>query len=406
MKITLYKGYQSKMAYEAFVDHFTNDDLILYLPPQMHDYSFLSVFPDYELNLLGELWNEKPQIPKRQGLKDINAVSGVFSSGSTAEAKLVLYSRENLQSSCEGIYDLFDKDRIQSLFCFPQPFHTFGLTLGYAASVFLNKSLRFSSGAYSTKHLTDWFESVNEGTLTLGTPTHFYDLLKKQSLDEKANPSYSCIIGGARVEKNLWDQCQSQLCIEQPSIGYGATEASPGLTHLPPGVPPKEDGEIGFPLKHVNIELQAAGLTFSGPNLAHAIIEDQKIEFPKNHFLPDVLSIREDDQKWIYVTRSNWFLNRGGEKFSLEKLESEIHRITGIETVCVNLPDPRLGEDLGILIKTKSTDCHDIFKKAVLETLKQTTLRSFNPEKIRFTKNLPLNRNQKTDRIRAKEFFL
>ncbi len=404
MKIILYKGYHSPLAYQNFVRCYDSNELILFLPPTLTDYSFLEKFPPGESLLIGELWEDSPQLPKRKAKDPVHAIAGVFTSGTTDAARLVLYSKTNLESSCQNIYELFDRERLQSLFCFPQPFHTFGLTLGYAASHILGLHIKFPEGKYSRKAHEDWRAQINDCTLTLGTPTHFYDLIAEQKQRAAIKNSYSCIIGGAKVKKQLWADCQDILNIEFPSIGYGATEASPGLTHLPPGVKPKEDGEIGIPLPHVEIQLSETGLTFSGPNLCCGIFESDELYFPETFELPDIIRVRDDDGHWVYETRANWFLNRGGEKFSLEKLENQIYHETGWEALCCSLPDPRLGEDLGILLLQSSNPSEPDPHK-VLASLKKSTLRNFNPDNIRWVESWPLNENLKRDRLKALAFF-
>lgn len=405
MKTILYKGYHSKQAYQAFVEAYDKNDLIIFLPPLLTDYSFTELLPRSKIEMKGELWKNQPDIIEPNGTPHNQAVAGVFSSGTTKSSKLVLYSKTNLISSCQGIFELFDRDLLKNIFCYPQPFHTFGLTLGYAASHILQLPLKFPEGKYSSTSHAQWLEAVDEGSLTLGTPTHFYDLIHELQNTGATTPSYSCIIGGARVKSQLWKDCQSKLLIQQPSIGYGATEASPGITHLPPGALPKEDGEIGQPLSHVQVDILPSGLQFSGPNLCCAIIEEGVLTQPQSLTLPDIIRIRESDYHWIYETRANWFLNRGGEKFSLEKLETEILGATGIETLCCSLPDDRLGEDLGVLIKMKNPDNCDEIKNKILDCLYIKTDRKFNEDKIDFVVDWPRNQNQKIDRLGASKLL-
>ncbi len=399
MKITLYKGYHSNLALQTFNEAWVNNDLILFLPPTLMNYEFVSHLPEGEVRTLGELWEESPKIPKPEGTA-LDAVAGVFSSGTSQVPRLVLYSKKNIESSVCGIFELFDRDLLENIFCYPQPFHTFGLTLGYGAAKVLSLHLITPEGRYSQTHHKAWRNHVTENTLTLGTPTHFYDLLNKAEELGDLPASYSCIIGGAKVEKELWKNCQSILKIAEPSIGYGATEASPGITHLPPGAEPHEDGEIGIPLSHVDVDLTPTGLVFQGPNLCTAIIDSEGIHHPQRYELPDIIQVRDQDQHWIYKTRSNWFLNRGGEKFSLEGLESFVQQETGLETLCVGVPDQRLGEDLGILIRRQG-DAASNLKNKVLQCLKEKTDREFSSQRMVLVDQLPLNENLKKDRKQA-----
>lgn len=405
--LILYKGYHSHNAYQAFLDAKSNNDCILFLPPSLDDYSFTQYLPFKEIILKGELWGDT-EIPtgfSEKNLFPTSPLCGVFTSGTSDGAKLVLYSQENLDSSILGITKLFDQLPVDQIFCYPQPFHTFGITLGYACAQQKNWKMQFAEGHYSHKHHEMWIETLTAGTLTLGTPTHFYDLIQWVEKNNIQVPeSSACIIGGAKVQKDLWFAIKEKLNIKNPSIGYGATEASPGVTHLPPGLKPKEDGEIGFPLEHVRAQHTPEGLIFSGPNLCLAMLQDGQLLFPKDYLLPDIIDIREEDKVWVYKTRSQWFINRGGEKFSLEKIEQNVMKDTGIDILCFPLKDERLGEELGLVIDSNFVDFEEK-RTQVFLSLKRIFLRDFNFNYSVPVAEIPLNENRKRDRKKALEIF-
>ncbi len=401
--ITLYKGHHSPEALAAFKETYSNNDLILYLPPTLKNYDFVQYLPKAKLQTLGELWTGDEVLANPEG-PAADVVTGVFSSGTSQEPRLVLYSKKNLEASVYGIFELFDRDFLRKIYCYPQPYHTFGVTLGYAAATILNLELITPQGAYSRSHHEQWLQSIDPFTLTLGTPTHFYDLLDFTKALDSIPQSFSCIIGGAKVKAQLWHDCQQVLNISKPSIGYGATEASPGITHLPPGAPPFEDGEIGVPLAHVKTELLEHGLKFSGPNLCKMIIDGEHVIEPSNFVLPDIIEVRQKDQHWIYKTRSHWFLNRGGEKFSLEGLESALQQDIEVEAMCVSVPDERLGEDLGILITNTHHDLEDL-KNNIMQCLKKKTHREFNRNNVVVVDRFPMNENLKKDRLKAQQMI-
>ncbi|MEM7646662.1 MAG: class I adenylate-forming enzyme family protein, partial [Pseudomonadota bacterium] len=328
----------------------------------------------------------------------------VFTSGSTGHPKLVLYSQKNIETSVRGILALFDRSMVSEIFCYPQPYHTFGLSLGYGASLLMNWSLRFRNGTYSRDHHRHWLETLVPGRITLGTPTHFTDLIHWiQNHNHAVSPSYSCIVGGAKVQRSLWFDIKKSLEIQQPSIGYGATEASPGITHLAPGVEPTEDGDIGELLDHVQVRFQPDGFQFSGDNVCLATIENGSIEFPTSLHLPDLIDHRQKGH-WIYQGRSRWTLNRGGEKFSLEKLENDLSCQNNCEFLCLSLPHARLGEELGILVKHKP-GLPENLKERVFKQLKKQTQRQFDPQFFKIISEFPFNDNLKVDRREAVKFF-
>lgn len=354
--------------------------------------TFLGLFPPH-FNTDSIVFPESPQFPQKP-------ILAIPTSGSTQRPRLVIYSKENIESSVRAIYGLFDLPRIKKVFCFPQPYHTFGLTLGYGAQQIFGFELITPEGKYSRDHQRLWLETADEETLTLGTPTHFKDL-RAMSPGRRVPQSYACIIGGALATRQDWWACKEGLQIECPSIGYGASEASPGITHLEPGVPPEEDGEIGSPLPQVQVQVSESGLEFSGPSLCLALLEEGQLRFPQSHWLRDRVEIRSDGQ-WVYRGRIDWTLNRGGTKISLENLDRELDLNFGFRAMSVALPHDRLGQDLGVLVEVSEGDS----LIPLIQYLREKYQLNFDARNFVSVPALPLNSNQKLDRAEATRLVL
>ena len=362
-RIILWKGYHSEEVTRLIRESWEREDLLILYPPKLNTLKFLDCLPEGQLEFAGT-WDQEIVLQvKRRNSPPIypeNPIFGIFSTGSneSTDRKLILYSKKNIESSLNAILALFDNEAYDSIFCYPQPFHTFGLILGYLHSLLYQKKLIPLNGQYQTEQHQSWLSLANAKTLTLGTPTHFKDLIK-QVQQKKHSPrrTYASIVGAASVEVSLWKQLRDELNITKPSIGYGATEASPGITHLPPGQEPREDGEVGFALPHLSVELiPGKGLEFSGPSVCMARVENGQLEFPSKITLGDQLETRKDGVL-VYRGRGEWILNRGGEKFNLEEIEGVLKRQLDLDAVCVSIPDARLGEELGVLVNgSTSTD--------------------------------------------------
>jgi acyl-CoA synthetase (AMP-forming)/AMP-acid ligase II len=321
-------------------------------------------------------------------------VLGVFTSGTmSASPRLVLYSKANLRAALEGIYSLFDSSRIEHVFCYPQAFHTFGLTLGYLSSVLYGWELHTPRGKYGRASHDERLALKDENLLTLGTPTHFYDLLQIVRGGREIAPSYSAIVGGAGVSRDLWRAIRSDLKIEAPSIGYGCTEAAPGISHLAPGVEPSRDNEIGRPLNSISPSLTSEGVEIAGASLCRAIIQNGKIEFPEKVVIRDQV---EGGDSWTFNGRLDLTLNRGGQKFSLEAIEKVLQESLRADVVAAAVSDTRLGEDLGLAVITPGS------REKFLALAQDLLMREFSlkvtPEKIVFVDEFPLNECSKLDR--------
>mgnify|MGYP000036761343 CR=1 FL=1 len=208
------------------------------------------------------------------------------------------------------------------------------------------------------------------------------------------------------MSPSLWNAIKSDLKISEPSIGYGATEASPGILHLPPGMAPVQQGEVGRPLVNVTVQALEEGLRFSGPNLCDAYIENGKVFFPNELILNDRVQERADGV-FVYEGRSDSILNRGGQKLSFLQIERRLSEIEGLEVVGVPLRDRRLGEELGLVVEGVSLD-EDSKAKAfqqIHSLLSQEFGVVLSFENIRWVKSLPRNLNQKKSRGAAKKLF-
>lgn len=410
--IRLWKGYHSPELLGYVRDAWRNGETLILCPPLLSDLHFVGSLPEGELELVGDAWTEAEATafariaarPRATPYPE-KPILGVFTSGTVGgKPRLILYSKANVVASLGGILDVFDRDRIDAIFCYPQPFHTFGLVLGYVQAIATGRPLVAPRGRYSSDFHRAWLEAArtHSGMVTLGTPTHFADLLRAaEDWHPSAIPAtYSTIIGGAAAPRSLWFALKKRLRIAAPSIGYGCTEASPGLTHLAPGVEPREDGEIGATLAGVSLEiLPGTGLEFSGPQTCLAILQDGRVEFPKKVLIRDRLSRRENS-RIVFEGRYDLVFNRGGMKFSLEEIERHLREtFSGSEFLCVAVRDVRLGEDLGVLVRSNDrTDGVEAFRRAITAALHVKFHAHFDPTRVLFVSELPTNAAAKPDR--------
>jgi acyl-CoA synthetase (AMP-forming)/AMP-acid ligase II len=401
MKIFLWRGHHGADFAPLMKGALAGEHLLIACPPELASFEFVNLLPAGEIELTGD-WNGI-SVPARTGSVPYAMAPclGVFTSATTEIAKLVLYTRENVESCACEIYGLFALSKIRNVFCYPQPFHTFGITLGYAAAELFGWKLVAPQGRYRRAHHEEWFRAAGDGTLTLGTPTHFLDLLAHIQENGAVPPvTYGAIAGGARVTRALWLQMRDELRVRAPSIGYGATEASPGVAHLAPGVEPREDGEVGLPLAHLRVSVDPlTGVTFEGPSVCTAIIHEGRVEFPRSFTLPDLLRVR-DDGVLVYEGRAKFTLNRGGRKLLLEAVEKEIASCFGFEALAFSVPDPRLGEELGLLLAV-APEALRFQREELAAHLRARYDVNFSTQHWRSVAAFPRNENQKPCRRAA-----
>lgn len=410
MKLRLWRGHHSKELASNIQWAWDNQELLILCPAALRDFRFISGFPWDSIEFLGD-WPEDVRTLIRSlpastssPLQEI-PVLGVFTSGTlSATPKLVLYSKRCIEASLNSIYSLFDTSQIEHLFCYPQAFHTFGLTLGYVASHINGWKLHTPEGKYSNHSHAQRIAIRESRLLTLGTPTHFYDLMQSLKKSGKSiGPSSSCIVGGSSVSLAMWSRIQNELKIQAPSIGYGCTEASPGITHLRPGTAPLVDHAIGVPLPSIRAErIAGRGLEISGASLCVGIVEEGILKVPESLLIRDQIEIAPDGS-WVFGGRLDLTLNRGGAKYSLEFIEKTIWEKLGMVTVATTVIDARLGEDLGLVIQNSSLSGSSLL--AIQELLKNDFALQLQSKNSRFLDAFPLNECSKLDRRAIRAMF-
>jgi acyl-CoA synthetase (AMP-forming)/AMP-acid ligase II len=412
----VWRGFHGPVVHALIAESWDKKTPLILCPPHIQNFEFLKIAAPAGFELVGDWTPELSALSREQDSTapfshqpaaripselDERPIFqfGIFTSGTLSRSpRLVLYSRENILSTMRSLIPLFDDSQIESIFCYAQPFHTFGLILGYLNAHIHRKKLVVAEGKYGSHAHQRRVSTPGFKMVTLGTPTHFHDLLRYIEREQIVLPAtYSAVIGGARVARSLWLDMREVLNIQAPSIGYGCTEATLGMTHLPPGEEPKLDYEIGYPLPSLTLRVVSAGVEMSGPSLCSAIIENGRLSHPETLTVRDLVEVH-GDHRWVFRGRLDLILNRGGEKFLLEEIEQAIRSSLAIEVICVGLFDERLGEDLGVLA-SGTPNAHSAQKIFDICTkLFQIKLKGQN---LAWVDQFELNNNGKPDRARA-----
>lgn len=396
-KIKIWKGSHSEEVYSLIKETYeAKEQTLILCPPRIKNImSYLQFLPAGEVSFYGD-FSEDTFVNTSENNFSQYPKFGLFSTGTTsASEKLILYTNKNFDHSIDGILTFFCEDSFECVYSYPQPYHVFGLSLGYILSIKSKLDLIYSVGHYSRDSHILWVDSVKSCVgkiLTLGTPTHFRDLMK--SLDVVPPRSYANIIGGASVSTELWHETRNKLNILNPSIGYGCSEASPGITHLEAGVAPLNDGSLGKLIPNIKLELHNSSIKVFGDNVCLGYIQENKyIEMNGELIVNDMLEI-DEELSYHFRGRSDLIVNRGGENFSIEEIELFLKSKLEAEVVVTFIKDERLGYDLVFLLES---ECKGTEEK-LLTSLSDKYQRSFRKENILYVESFPMNANSKLDR--------
>ena len=87
-------------------------------------------------------------------------------------------------------------------------------------------------------------------------------------------------------------------------------------------------------------------------------------------------------------------------------MEELVRQKLGLEILCVSLPDQRLGEDLGVLIRSTSSSNYLYHHQRIQQALSSEFGNSFSFGNFIDVPEFPLNSNLKIDRKTGAELFL
>lgn len=222
------------------------------------------------------------------------------SSGSTGEPKFICLTEEGVLSVIEShrkVFQSFPKKEHIVLSILPWS-HCFGLVLDLLLSVFCSESIfRDPDNGKNINSIVSLWKK-NDITHLSGVPLTFERILNHSNGKELLHSLRSGIVGGAPISRLLAEElAHTNLC-----IGYGQTEASPGIClgekslFLP--------NYIGNPLG-CEIKISEQGeLLFKGKNSLYAYWKNKEIfTIPPNSWIHTGDLVERRDQGLFFIGR-------------------------------------------------------------------------------------------------------
>jgi acyl-CoA synthetase (AMP-forming)/AMP-acid ligase II len=310
----------------------------------------------------GALRRPKP----KSGLSQRDAIV-LFTSGTTAQPKMVPLTHENVAASVRSICVSYELGPDDATVAVMPLFHGHGLIAALLASlasggcVLLPERGRFSASSFwddMSAATATWFTAV---------PT-IHQILLQRSASEYPGPGAvplrfvrSCsapltMATARRIERTLGVPVLS---------AYGMTETAHQATSQPlPGRGPVKDGSVGRATGvHIGV-VDADGRTCSagaegevwvlGPTVARGYLgnpEETARSFVGEWFRTGDLGAIDRDGYLFLTGRIKNIINRGGEKISPEHVEAIVAGCRGVSEAAVfAIPDATFGERVGAAV--------------------------------------------------------
>jgi long-chain acyl-CoA synthetase len=339
----------------------------------------------------------------------------MFTSGTTAQPKVVRVTHANIQANTEsicGFLELRSTDRILVVLPFS---YCYGASLLHThlregASLVLSDSVAFP------QTVVDLIET-HGCTELAGVPSSYQLLLRASTFASRPLPSLRLLqqAGGKMAPEII-----ERLLAAQPSarlyVMYGQTEATARLAYVPPDRLPQKLGSIGTAIPGVELCVldeegrpvgpgQRGEIYARGPSISPGYLDDP--EGTAEKFTP--LGLRTGDVAVIdadgflsVVDRMDDFIKSWGHRISSHEIEECALQLRGLDAAAaVGVADLEAGEAITLFVtpaSSASVTAHD-----VIEHCRRHLPRHKVPKRVVLVESMPLNTHGKVAKRRLRD---
>ena len=368
-----------------------DDDFLLHLKP----------YPDHKYQ--SEIYSD-----------DIACI--YYSSGTTGNAKCVLYSHKNMIALIKSIVNDFQ--------FVPESIHLGVLPLGHTAIT--NYQLLPSLYAGSTLFLADNFNSVRGDiwkivadfniTYLQVVPTILFAMIATPYDDEnvKANRSLKYIgCGSAPLSIESQINFYNRFNVKVANL-YGLSETGP--SHFDnPLLPNWEPGSIGYPLTVNDCKIFSKDLNelkvgeigqigLKGDNVFVGYYKNKKAyrnAFFNDYFLTGDLGYKDETGKYYFSDREKDLIIRGGVNIVPGEIEEIIFKLDNVKSAAViGVPHQLFGEEIVAFVEKKDSSLE---KHHVVDVLAENLQPLKRPNRIIFVDNMPVGPSGKILKRKLRE---
>lgn len=332
-----------------------------------------------------------------------DAVTIIFSSGSTGDPKGVVLTHQNIMSNVEGVGQVItvnDKDRLLGILPL---FHSFGyMSLWYAMRY--GMSLIFHPNPLDAGKIGEIAEDFGI-TFLIATPT-FLQIYMRRCTPGQFGSLRIAFTGAEKLPDRLAVAFEEKFGIK-PIEGYGATECAPAITVSTIDFRSKgiyqfgsRRGYVGHPVPGVSVRIvdpdsfeilgpgQPGMLLVKGPNVMQGYLNRPDLTekaIKDGWYITGDIAIL-DDSGFVKITdRLSRFSKIGGEMIPHGKVEEALHEALGSEIkvfAVTSVTDDRKGESLAVVHTIDEQKIPEILEK--LPSMGLPNL--FIPRKDKFVK--------------------
>ena len=313
---------------------------------------------------------------------DIAAI--LYTSGTTGRSKGAMLTHANLASNALALIDIWKFTADDVLLHTLPVYHTHGLFVGMNTVLFSGGQLLFHRKFNPEAIMQD----LPRATTVMGVPT-FYTRLMPLVTRDNTKHMRLFVSGSAPLLADTHKDFETRTghaILER----YGMTETNMIASNPYDGA--RRAGTVGFPLPHVEVQINDGMIEVRGPNVFQGYWrnpEKTREDKRENGFFITGDLGHIDEQGYLVISgRAKDLIITGGFNVYPKEIEEVIDALPGvIESAVIGLPHKDFGEAVTAVVATREV----LDERTIIDGLK-TKLAAFKvPKRILFVGDLPRN---------------
>lgn len=358
------------------------------------------------------------KLKQRQQSLDVHDVINMqYTSGTTGFPKGVMLTHYNILNNAYYVGEtmgLTEKDRL----CIPVPFfHCFGCVLSTLNCV-VHGSAMIPIEIFDAEHVLAAVEK-EKCTALQGVPTMFIAELRHPNFKNYDVSSLRTgIMAGASCPIEVMVEVMSNMHMDEITIAYGLTEASPVLTQTRRNDPVQKRVEtVGKALPEIEVKIidpetgedlppnEPGELVARGYGIMKGYYKmpDKTEEAIENGWLHTKdLAVKDDDGYFSIQGRIDDMIIRGGENVYPREIEEYLYTNEKIHDVAIiGVPSEKYGEEVCAFIKL--IDGEKATEEEIKSFCKEGISRFKIPKYIIFTDEFPMTASGKIRKVELRD---
>ncbi|CAF1378487.1 unnamed protein product, partial [Didymodactylos carnosus] len=370
----------------------------------------------------GENISDEQLLTAEDGVQFDDPVNIQYTSGTTGPPKAVLLSHHNILNSAYFAAKRLgytENDRV----CIPVPFfHCFGMVHGNLACTLTGSCIVIPNEIFDAEKVLETVEQ-EKCTSLYGVPSMFIAEMEHPNFNKYDLSSLRTgIIGGSTFDIETVKQIQNKMNIKQITIGYGMTEASPGISHTFTNDDLERKITVGKALDHIEIkiiDLSTGKIVPRGETGElctrgyHVMIgyynnkeETEKVIDQTRWMHTGDLAIMDDQDYIRIVGRAKDMIIRGGENIYPKEIEQYLSKYPAIRDIqVIGVPSRMYGEEIMAWVQLKP-DAQGITEKELMDYCKNNISSHKIPKYWKFVKDFPLTNMGKVHKAEMRKISI